>query len=110
MQNIHQLYKMYFLQADSDSNLSKVQEQIRDVEGKKKSLEQQVSAMKVEKESAQKATQPTTAQKTVLESEYQELSAKLLDTEQQLTKSQTSMNELLSQVEQKNKELQVFKN
>jgi hypothetical protein len=87
-----------------------VQEKIREVEGKKKSLEEQVSTLKVEKESAQKSAQPTTAQpKTVLDSEYQELSSKLLSTEQQLTKTQTSMKELLSQVEQKNTAIQVFR-
>lgn len=68
---------------------------MNELNGKNKVLETHVSDLKTQNSSAPQ------------QDEMSGLSKKLLETEAKLSQSQTSMKELLAQVEQKNQQIQV---
>ena len=82
-----------------------MKEKLAGFEQQNQSLLQEVNGLK----GSQKALAEVEIlqQSSTSNDESSKLSAKLLDTEAQLSQTQTSMKELLSQVEKKNSEIQV---
>lgn len=88
-------------------NLNEMKERLSQVDAHNQSLLQEVDRLKREGQTSKAQIESFQKTAPAAGEEVAKLSTKLLDTEAQLSQTQSSMKELLAQVEQKNKEIQV---